>query len=220
MSRLSSTWGRFNAHLHAWFVDHEVLRMFFRNFYRLDAQTFRSNHPSPRFIKTLQQRYGLKTIISLRKADQSGAYLLEKEACDRLGIRLINHKMSSCNFPHAEMVLETKQLFVSIDYPVLFHCKSGADRAGLLSVLYRHFKLGEPISEARRELSIKYGHFRWADTGKLDYFFDCFCAFEQAHPEVTFEDWVTHHYDRDHLDKTFKSQGWANIVVHRLLHRE
>ena len=37
-----------------------------------------------------------------------------------------------------------RELFRTIEYPVLIHCKSGADRAGMMAVLYRHFHLGEP----------------------------------------------------------------------------
>ena len=33
---------------------------------------------------------------------------------------------------------------------MLMHCKSGADRAGLMSVLYRHLHEGVPIEEAKR----------------------------------------------------------------------
>ena len=55
---------------------------------------------------------------------------------------------------------------------MLMHCKSGADRAGLMSVLYRFLHEGVPLKEATQELSLKYGHFRQADTGILDYFFE------------------------------------------------
>ena len=220
MNQLNSPWGRFKAHLSTWFIDHEILRKIFRNFYRLDAHAFRSNHPSSGFIKKLKNKYGLKTIVSLRKPDNSPQYLLEKEACEKYDITLINHSMSSCKFPKPEKILGAKTLFETIEYPALFHCKSGADRAGLMSVLYRHFVHNEPIQQARRELSIKYGHFRWADTGKLDYFFDAFEHFEATHPNTPFIDWVAHHYDSEQLASEFKSSGWANIVVHRILHRE
>lgn len=220
MSRLSTPWGRFTAHLQAWFVDHEILRILYRNFFAISPNAFRSNHPSPRFINKLHKRFDLKTIISLRRADTTGQYLLEKEACDALDIELIHVVMSSRELPHKEKIFESRDVLRNANYPILIHCKSGADRAGLMSVFYRHFVLAEPISEARKELSMKYGHFRWADTGKLDYFFDAFCAFEQSHPEVSFSDWVEHHYDRDALDAQFKAAGWANIVVNKLLKRE
>lgn len=220
MSRLSTPWGRFSAHLQAWFVDHEILRILYRNFFQLSPNAFRSNHPSGRFIKKLHQQYGLKTIISLRRADTTGQYLLEKEACDQLGIKLEHILMSSRELPHKDKILLSRDTLLHADYPILIHCKSGADRAGLMSVFYRHFVLNEPINEARKELSMKYGHFRWADTGKLDYFFDAFTRFAEEHPDVSFIEWVENHYDREALDTEFKAAGWANIVVNKLLRRE
>ncbi|WP_019896156.1 fused DSP-PTPase phosphatase/NAD kinase-like protein [Hydrogenovibrio halophilus] len=225
MSKLHSKRGRLLAHLEAWLIDHEILRIWFRNFYRLaprhsDTLAFRSNHPSPRFLRKLKQRFGLKTVLSLRAANQTGQYLLEKEACDQLGIELINVPISSRNFPKKDKLEQVITLLQSLDYPLLIHCKSGADRAGLVSVLFKHFVQGEPIAEARKQLSMKYGHFRWADTGKLDYLFDEFERFQTDHPEVSFHQWVQQHYDRDQLNQTFHASGWANIVVNKILHRE
>ncbi|CAN8142347.1 hypothetical protein THIOSC15_3520001 [uncultured Thiomicrorhabdus sp.] len=128
--------------------------------------------------------------------------------------------MSSRQLPTVAGVLKAKQLLQSIEYPILIHCKSGADRAGMMSVFYKHFVEGEPINEALAQLSMKYGHFRWADTGKLDFFFDDFLSFSKANPTVSFEEWLTEHYDREALDKKFKAEGWANIVVNKILHRE
>ena len=220
MNKINTKTGRIIAHLEAWLIDHEILRVFYRNFFKLSDQAFRSNHPSPRFIRKLHKKYGLKTIISMRAADKTGQYQLEKEACEQLGIQLINHKMSSSSFPDAEDVLEAKKILQTAKTPLLIHCKSGADRAGLMSVFYKHFVEGEPIREAVKQLSMKYGHFRWAETGKLDVFFDEFLKFEKAHPEVTFEEWVKHHYDKQALNQQFHAKGWANIVVNKILHRE
>ncbi|MGM0542215.1 MAG: fused DSP-PTPase phosphatase/NAD kinase-like protein [Pseudomonadota bacterium] len=211
---------RLKARLENLFIDHEILRMAYRNFYALSQNVFRSNHPSAAFLAKLQKKRGLKTVISMRKANRSGSYLLEKEACDKLGITLINHPMSSRKLPKPHMVLEAKRLLESVERPVLIHCKSGADRAGLMSVFYMHFIEQQPLEQAVKQLSIKYGHFRWADTGKLDFFFDAFFAYQKQHPQIEFLDWVTNIYDRESLDSQFKSSGWANIVVNKILKRE
>ncbi len=86
------------------------------------------------------------------------------------------------------------------------HCKSGADRAGLMSVLYRHLHEGVPIEAAKKELSFKYGHIRQAHTGILDYFFERYIADNAARP-MPFFDWVDTVYDPDELRSTFRSQG-------------
>ncbi len=220
MDRLNSPVKRIKARLENLFVDHEILRILFRNFYALSNTAYRSNHPSAAFIKKLKSKYGVKTIISMRKANNSGSYLLEKEACLKQGVKLINHPMSSRKLPKADMVIKAKQLLQEVEYPILIHCKSGADRAGLMSVLYKHFVEQQPLEEAVKQLGMKYGHFRWADTGKLDFFFDKFFEYKQTHPEIEFIDWVENIYDRESLDKQFKSSGWANIVVNKILRRE
>ncbi|MEA3404241.1 MAG: tyrosine-protein phosphatase [Pseudomonadota bacterium] len=220
MKQLDTLWGRTKAHLQAWFVDHEILRVLYRNFYKISDNAYRSNHPSPLFIKKLHQRYGIKTIISLRRADETGQYKLEKEACDKYGITLINHPMSSRSLPDVDKVLQAKQILKQAEYPILIHCKSGADRAGLMSVFYELFIENKPIEEALKQLSMKYGHFRWAETGKLDYFFDSFLAFKKDNPDVELLDWLENHYDKPKLNSEFHSSGWANIVVNKILRRE
>ena len=220
MKNLNHPWSRFVAHLEALFIDHELLRMAYRNFYPLSNNAFRSNHPSPTFLKKLKSKYDLKTVISLRGADLSGQYALEKEACDKLGITLINHPLSSRELPTTERVLKAKQILENAEYPILIHCKSGADRAGLMSVLYRHFIEGDPLEIAVKQLSMKYGHFRWADTGRLDFFFDKFFEYQQTNPDTDFLTWLQTVYDKSALDNEFKATGWANIVVNMLLKRE
>jgi len=224
MTVFQSRRDRTKAHIQAQLIDHGFLRALYRNFYRLsdnsEKTAYRSNHPSPYFLRRLKRKYDINTIISMRRADSTGQYLLEKEACDALGIHLINHPMSSRSFPNPEQVLEAKRLLETAQYPILIHCKSGADRAGMMSVFYMHFIEGLPIRVAVKQLHMKYGHFRYADTGKLDVFFDTFLAFEKQNPDISFIAWVQSHYDKEALNEAFKAKGWANIVVNRILHRE
>jgi protein tyrosine/serine phosphatase len=43
--------------------------------------------------------------------------------------------------------------------PVLIHCRSGADRAGLVAALYQYVIARKTAEEASNQLSILYGHF-------------------------------------------------------------
>lgn len=220
MDRLQSRWGRVLAHLQAWFIDHEVIRVIYRNFHPLSKQAWRSNQPSPGFVRKLHRRFRVRTILNLRGANKTGHYLLQKEACDHYGITLINFPISSRRLPSKEQVHGLVTIFKTAEYPLVLHCKSGADRAGLASVLYRLVVLDHPIEEAIKELHFLYGHFRWADTGKLDFFFDAFRLAKQENPELTFLHWLDHHYNPETLDSQFKSQGWAKVLVNLILRRE
>ncbi|MEA1988431.1 MAG: tyrosine-protein phosphatase [Pseudomonadota bacterium] len=220
MQQLSNPWNRFKAHLQAWLVDHELLRIIFRNFYQLSNNAYRSNQPSPSFVRKLKNKYGVKTIINLRRADNSGHYLLEEEACKKHDVKLEVISMSSRRLPKIKTIIAAKQLLETAEYPILIHCKSGADRAGLMSVYYKYFIEKQPLEEAVKQLSMKYGHFRWAETGKLDFFFDTYFEYKKQHPDTEFLEWVTTIYDRETLDSQFHSSGWANIVVNKILRRE
>ena len=61
---------------------------------------------------------------------------------------------------------------VTQDKQIILHCKSGADRAGFVAALYLIVHEGRSVDEALRQLSARYGHFRFSKTGILDAFFE------------------------------------------------
>ena len=70
---------------------------------------------------------------------------------------MVDFTITSREVPSRERVLGARDLFASIEYPALMHCKSGADRAGIMSVFYAHFRLGLPIRERQRPLAVAGG---------------------------------------------------------------
>jgi protein tyrosine/serine phosphatase len=60
--------------------------------------------------------------------------------------------------------------------PLLVHCRSGADRSGLVSALYRLVDEGASVDQADRELSLIYGHFPYL-TSRSKAMDDSFWAF-------------------------------------------
>lgn len=199
-------------------VDHGVFRLIYNNRHRLGEHAWRSAQPAPHNIKALA-REGIRTIINLRGAQPCGSYMLEEEACRRYGIALVNYQVRSRAAPGRAEVMGARDLFNRIEYPMLMHCKSGADRVGLMSVLYRHFKEGVPLEIAKQELSWRYGHFKQADTGILDYFFERYLQDRAKYPISLFE-WVDTVYDPAELVRSFSAQRWANQLVNNVLRRE
>ncbi len=200
------------------FMDHHVFRAIYANRHEIAPGVWRSAQPSPAQIAYLA-RSGIKTIVNLRGERDCGSYRLQVEACRRHGVKLVNFQLQSRMAPPAAVILKARELFEEIEYPALFHCKSGADRAGIMSAFLLYMKEGRPLKEAMRQLSLKFGHFKKSETGVLDYFFERYMADSRAEP-MTFFEWLETRYDPWEIKREFRSSGWANLIVNRALQRE
>lgn len=199
-------------------IDHGVFRLIYANRHRLSDQAWRSSQPAPHELRRFARR-GVKTIVNLRGDRDCGSYRLEAAACAKHGIRLIDFSVKSRQAPDKQTFHDAKALFASLEYPMVLHCKSGADRAGLMSALYMIFKEGRPVAEAQRQLSWKYGHIRQADTGILDAVFDAYLDYS-SRESVAFLDWVDRYYDPKQITRAFQAGSMANLLVNRIIKRE
>ena len=216
---LSTPGGRFRAYLDYLWNDHAYLRLGFSNAHALPGGMIRANQPWPFQLRAWKRR-GVKTIVNLRGGFGASFYAFEKDACARLGLTLRDFTVASRDVPTAAQVRGAKALFEAIEYPALMHCKSGADRAGLMAVLYMHFREGLPIGEAVKQLSPRFLHIRAGHTGVLDYVFERYLA--EAEPAgIGFLDWVeSPAYDPPAMKAHFRANWWGRLLVDRLLRRE
>ncbi len=197
--------------------DHGVLRLWWHNLHQIDCNMWRSNQPTPRRIERAAQ-LGIRTIINLRGPRSDGGWRLEAEACVRHGLQLVDFTVRSRAAPDKQMLFDTKALFDRIERPALLHCKSGADRAGLMSALYLLMQKNRPVAEASQQLSFRYLHVKQAKTGLLDAFLSAYAPHEAE--GMMFFDWVKDIYDPDKLQAEFLSSFWADRLVDQLLKRE
>ena len=152
-------------------------------------------------------------------AGANGAWPLEREACERHGIALAEVTIRSRAAPDKETLLALPAFFASLAYPILAHCKSGADRAGLFAALYLLIHKRRPVAEAKQQLALKYGHVRLAKTGMLDAFLDAYEREGEARG-VAFLDWVRDIYDPARVEAEFHAGFWSSLLIDRLLRRE
>lgn len=177
-------------------VDHGVLRALYLNLHPVGREAWRSAQPLPGQIERLADR-GLRTVISLRGGVLFGSYPLEREVCARRGIAFRRAVLRSRGLPSREELRALRALVAETETPVLFHCKSGADRAGAMAAFWLILHEGRPVAEAARQLSLRYGHVPFGPTGVLDLFFAR--AAEAEARGVPFIEWVETEYDRDAL---------------------
>lgn len=217
-SRMATPWQRALGHLESVFIDHACFRLIYSNTYRISPNMYRASQPSPSHIAAAA-RNGVRTILNLRGSRDCASYILEAEACRAHGLELVDFPVNSRDMPKKETLLKARELFKAMTYPALMHCKSGADRAGFMSTLYLFAHEGQPLDQAMKQLSWKYGHFKQAKTGILDYFFELYAAYNQKRP-IAFWDWVERVYDPVEAKASFRSREWADAVVDRVLGRE
>lgn len=199
-------------------VDYGLVRTVFNNRHRVSSDAWRSAQPAPHQIRWAAT-HGIKTVINLRGDQSFGTRWLEERACARNGLALVNLTLRSRAAPERAEFHAVRETLQRVAFPVLVHCKSGADRAGLMSTLILHVHHGVPIAEARKQLSLRYGHIRHADTGVLDAVFDKYVDDNAAAP-IDFWTWIDTRYDPAEINASFKSKGWANRLVNGILRRE
>ena len=198
--------------------DHGFLRVRFPSHHDIGGGMYRENQPSPKRIAEWV-KMGIKTNINLRGESPKGFYLLEKEACEKHGITMVNFRVYSRDTHTPEKIRGAKELFDSIEYPAVMHCKSGADRTGIMGVLYRHFRMGDTIEEAMEQLKFKYLHVKQGKTGMLDFFFNDYLKYSKEH-DIEFIDWVETVYDPADVKARFMEQWSGNPVTELILRRE
>lgn len=200
-------------------IDHGFLRALYRNRFRLAGGLHRANQPSPAILRRYKADFQIKSVVNLRGAhDHLGWYRLERRTCEELGIELLTTTVNSRELLEPQQILSLAQFIRGIPLPAVVHCKSGADRAGFFSVLYRHVRLGEPIEAAAQELHWFYGHFKSAKTGVLDHFFKAYLA--ERKPHQSFLNWVEHDYNKARVQSSFKPVGSMAWLVDKVLRRE
>ncbi len=218
---LQTPWGRTIAWLHAMLLEHNFTNLIRFNFHRISDEAFRSSQPTMWQLRRMVKRHGIKTIINLKGANVNSAYwAFEREQCEKLGIRMVDVAIYSRSSPDGERLRRASEVFETVEYPIWMHCKAGADRAGIYSTLYQHFRQHIPIEKTDQLRFWPYGHIRHSSAGKIDFYLEQYAAFHATHPEIGLLEWAEKHADREQIEREYRPGGWASFINDVVLRRE
>ena len=184
-------------------ADHGLLRLTYLNKHRIAEGVWRSGQPAPFQIRAFA-RQGGRSVVSLRAGRNFGSLPLEVEACAAAGPSFHSLIVRSRGLPSREEFRRIAAFFRTVERPILFHCKSGADRSGFAAALWLMLMEDRPAAEAARQLSLRYGHLAIARTGVLDAFFGAYRR-DTAGMPMPLEEWVETRYDRDRILTEFRA---------------
>ena len=128
-------------------------------------------------LQRVVRNHGIRSILNLRGAHRGEPwYDDEIAASEELGVAHFDYGLSSRRTVTAKQITEILDILRDAPKPLLVHCRSGSDRAGLVSALYRFAAEGKSADEADKQLSLVYGHFSYlmSRTRAMD---DSFWAF-------------------------------------------
>ena len=155
------------------------------NFHAVERHVlYRSAQPDKAELQSFARQYGLKSVLNLRGANP-GTYWYDQEtaAAHDLGLRHYDYPLSAKRFVTSREIADLLGIIREAPKPLLIHCQSGADRAGLVAALFRYAMAGDSATAADRQLSLVYGHFPYltSRSGAMD---DSFWAFVAARREA------------------------------------
>lgn len=166
-----------------------------------EGVVYRASQPTGDVARLIRERK-LGSILNLRGGGPDDPwYAAEVEAARAAGVDFYDLPMSATRRPGRRELLTLLDLFGRCRYPLLIHCKSGADRTGLAAGLYLMARRGVPPDKAESAFDINYGHVPLFGPERLHEPFREYAAWLAAHglnhtPDRLL-DWVRHDYRAD-----------------------
>jgi protein tyrosine/serine phosphatase len=156
------------------------------------GRVYRSAQPDGQQLTHWIWRYELETVLRLRGGDADRDDVREtRAATEAAGIDFVQVPMSATRFPDRETLVRLCDVFAHARYPLLLHCRAGADRSGLASAIYVLLRTGD-LDRAREQLALRYLHTGLMGTAALDHVLD---MYEPWDGQLSFPEWVRTVYE-------------------------
>lgn len=184
----------------------EVLRLFVGfNFHPVaSGKCYRSGQPTPEFLEDTQRTYGIKSIVNLRGDNPDDLWFQQEDAAaKRLGLILYDAGLGGRDQAPEVDFAKFIQAMKDAPEPILIHCANGNDRTGFGAAVYLLMRTDSSMAQARKHLSLRYGHIPVGKTlclhRYLDSYEDWLAVTGKKHHPDHFYYWGMHVYRQEVL---------------------
>lgn len=133
---------------------------------------YRSSQLGDAELERVVRRHGIRTVVNLRGICLGcDWYEGECRATHRCNVAQEDIGLSAGRLPPVSELRQLLRVLDQSEYPILVHCRQGIDRTGLVSALFLLLYTDADLREARREMSLRYGHVPLGRTGYMTRFF-------------------------------------------------
>lgn len=162
------------------------------------GRAYRSSTPGG-WVGDVIKEYGLGSILSLRGGEATdGWYVREVRGAREAGVDFYDLPLSAVRRPTRRELLLLIDVLAGARPPILFHCRAGADRTGLATVVYNLYVLGLPPDRAMSGFSLRFGHVALLGTQHLhepiNEYAEWLSEKGLAHTPERFRAWVLNDY--------------------------
>jgi hypothetical protein len=174
--------------------------LFGRNLHALiPGRVYRCAQQPGEGLARMVRELGIRTVVNLRGCCPSLPwYLDECRTTHRLNVSQEDVCLSSGRLPSVPELRRLVEVLDRTDYPVLLHCKRGSDRTGLASAVVLLLQTDATLSQARRQLGLRFGHLALSKPAYLDQFLDLYADWLAtgglAHSPARLRHWLEHEY--------------------------
>ncbi len=137
------------------------------------GEAYRSGQPNEHMLSQYKERYNIKSVLNLR-GSHPGESWYEEELAASAKLNLVHYDvtLSSSQELTDAAVRQLMDIFRTAPRPILIHCQAGADRSGLVAAMWKVAVNKMPKAEAKKELSLLYGHIALGENRAMDRFFE------------------------------------------------
>lgn len=170
----------------------------------ISAVCYRSAQLAPAELTRIISRHGIHTVVNLRGANtRQPWYARERQCTQRLGVKQVDVLLGSSYAPSEVAIRRLVGVIDTAEPPLLIHCRSGADRTGLVAACYKLLKTDADVATAAAELSLSFGHNPVGSARCMDCLLDDYSNWlrkqELPHTPQRFRDWTAKVYSRPRL---------------------